>query len=614
MSKKDLIAKLTQSQIDIKKAFVANYIKANNASDGSIVDANANVSSKNIATLAGEFYKDFNIQFKRSMVTDHIRTMFGEELANEYNRQIEAHEIYIHDESNPFTYYCASVSLYPFLLNGLKDLGGESLPPKHLNSFCGSFINLAFVLSSQLAGAVATVEFLMYFDYFARKDYGENYLETNREAIEACFQQVIYSLNMPASARNFQSIFWNISIFDKYYFDALFHDFVFPDDNDTKPSYESLAKLQECFMTWFNKERTKSILTFPVVTAAMLTDEEGKVKDKAFKKMLCKQLSEGNSFFNYMSDNASALSSCCRLRNEMEENVFSYSLGAGGISTGSMNVITLNYNRFIQNLIKKDGNLDRLEFILKDQVEKIHKYQLATKDYLESFNKAGLMPIYSAGYISTKKQFLTVGINGVVEAAEFLGLEISDNEDYKKFIERTLKTIYDTNKEAKVKYKQRMNLEFVPAENLGVKNYNWDKKDGYVVPEGRVSYNSYLYKVEDTDIDIVDKFILHGRDNLKYLDGGSALHLNLEEYPSEEAYSKIFDLAGKTGCNYWTTNVKITICEDCGYIDKSTLTECPKCHSKNISYATRIIGYLKKVSCFSSERQKEESLRFYDKM
>ena len=86
-------------------------------------------------------------------------------------------------------------------------------------------------MSSQFAGAVATVEFLTYFDYFARKDFGENYLETHRLEVENHLQQVVYSINQPAAARGYQSVFWNISVYDRFYFDAMFGDFVFPDLN-----------------------------------------------------------------------------------------------------------------------------------------------------------------------------------------------------------------------------------------------------------------------------------------------------------------------------------------------------------------------------------------------
>ena len=601
------IVKLTKEQLEAKAQFIDEYMKANNAADGSAVDANANVSNKNIATLMAELHKDFNVQLKRYMVTRKIEALFGKELADEYNRQIEAHEIYVHDESG-LAPYCVSITMYPFLIDGLKSLGGESVAPKHLASFCGSFINLIFAISSQFCGAVASVEFLMYFDYFSRKDYGDDYLEKYPNLIKNCFQQVVYSINQPASARGYQSVFWNISIFDKPYFESIFGDFRFPDGE--APKYETLSKLQAFFMDWFNDERRKALLTFPVVTAAILTDGKKPV-DEEFLDMCAEQDSKGNSFFKYMSDSADSLASCCRLRNALQDNTFSYSLGAGGVSTGSLNVITLNANRFIQNCVKSDKDI----FVeLKEQIKKIHKYQLATKAYLEDYLKADMLPIYKAGYINMKKQFLTVGINGVVDGAEFLGYKASNNSEYKEFTSKFLNTIYMTNNEGKKEFGVLFNTEFVPAENLGCKNYKWDKKDGYIVNPKRNCYNSYLYPVEDENIDIVDKFIIHGKENLQYLDGGSALHLNLEEYPNKEGYKKLYYLAAETGCNYWTTNIKVTCCEDCGNIDKRTLKACPKCGSKNITYATRIIGYLKKVSSFSSERQKEEDMRYYHKV
>ena len=367
--------KLTQKQLEQKKAFIDNYIKAHNAAEGSAVDANSNVTNKNVATLAAELNKDINVQIKRYCISQKIKELFGEDLAKEYNRQIENHEIYIHDESHPFFDYCASVTLYPFLLNGLKGLGGESVAPKHLESFCGSFINLVFALSSQLAGAVATVEFLICFDYFARKDYGDNYLETHKKIIENAFQQIIYSMNQPASARGFQSIFWNISIFDDNYLKSLFGEFVFPDYS--KPNFETVKKLQAFFMNWFNEERRRALLTFPVITAALVVDENGPI-DQEFLDMCADQDSKGNSFFKYESDSVDSLASCCRLRNELQDNTFSFTLGAGGTQAGSINVITININRLVQNATRQNKDI---ETELKLQVEKIHKYQVATKAY-----------------------------------------------------------------------------------------------------------------------------------------------------------------------------------------------------------------------------------------
>ncbi|ARV14519.1 anaerobic ribonucleoside-triphosphate reductase [Polaribacter sp. SA4-12] len=586
--------RLTQKQIDQKIDFIDNYINANNAADGSKLDANANVSSKNIATMEAELNKDINVQVNRQLVKNKIEQLFDKDLANEYVRQIEAHEIYVHDETS-LKPYCVSISMYPFLFDGLTKLGGESRAPQHLESYCGEFVNLVFAVSSQFAGALATVEFLLYFDYFARKDFGNDYLNTNTKTVSNHLQHAVYAINQPAAARGYQSVFWNISLYDEKYFDSLFGEFVFPDMS--KPEWESLKKLQQFFMKWFNKEREKAVLTFPVVTAAMLV-KDGKPVDTEFADMCATELSEGNSFFIYQSESADSLASCCRLRNEISDNTFSYSLGAGGVSTGSINVITLNMNRIIQ----QGKNL-------KCEIIKIQKYQIAYRKLIEEYKDAGMLPVYDAGFISLDKQFLTIGINGMVEAAESQGIKAENSTLYKYFVAKQLKVIYDANKEAKAKYGYMFNTEFVPAENLGVKNAKWDKEDGLFVP--RDCYNSYFYPVESTSVNTLDKIILHGTDIIKYLDGGSALHLNLEEAPNKEGFLKLIDATAKAGCNYFCFNVKITICNDCDHIEKKTLQKCNKCNSKNIDYGTRVIGYLKRISSFSSERQNEHDFRFY---
>lgn len=586
--------RLNPEQLDAKLHFIEHYLQAENAADGSTMDANANVTQKNMATLEAEMMKDFFIQVNRSQVSQKIESLFGRELAQEYLRQIEQHEIYVHDETS-LKPYCASLTMYPFLLDGLTKLGGESRAPQHLESFCGTFVNFVFAVSAQFAGAIATVEFLAYFDYFARRDYGDDYLTTHTKLIENHLQHVVYALNQPAAARGYQSVFWNISIYDQHYFDSMFGEFVFPDF--TKPNWQTVAQLQEFFLTWFNSERSKTLLTFPVVTVAMLTDN-GRCKDQAFAAAMGAQLAQGSAFFMYLSDNADSLASCCRLRNEISDHTFSYTLGAGGIATGSINVITINMNRLVQ-----DGR------DLLSEVSKIHRYQVAYRQLMDDYLAAGMLNVYSAGFISLDKQFLTIGINGMAEAAESQGIQVGNNQAYISFVQDLLKVIYSANRAAKTEFGYLFNTEFVPAENLGIKNAKWDKADGYQV--SRACYNSYFYVVEDEAINPLDKFVLHGRELVDYLDGGSALHLNLDEPLSAEAYLQLLNIAAKTGCNYFCINVKITICNQCEHIDKRTLQKCSACGSKDIDYGTRVIGYLKRVSSFSAGRRVEHRLRHY---
>ncbi|HRM21166.1 MAG TPA: anaerobic ribonucleoside-triphosphate reductase, partial [Neisseria sp.] len=545
-------------------------------------------------TMENELMKDFLVQVNRAQVSRKISALFGAEWAQEYIRQIEAHEIYVHDETS-LKPYCVSVTLYPFLRDGLAKLGGESQAPKHLASFCGSFVNLVFAISAQFAGAVATVEFLTYFDYFARRDYGDDYLSTHAHEVANHLQHVVYSINQPAAARGYQSVFWNISLYDAHYFEAMFGDFVFPDF--TKPEWQSVARLQNYFLKWFNQERSKSVLTFPVVTAAMLTDK-GECKDKQFADEMAQELAEGNSFFVYLSDNPDSLASCCRLRNQIDDRTFSYTLGAGGVATGSINVITLNMNR-----LEQDGR------DLATEVGKVHRYQYAYRKLMEEYQAAGMLPVYDAGFITLDKQFLTIGINGMAEAAEACGIAVGYNAAYIEFVQGRLKTIFEANKAASKQYGVRFNTEFVPAENLGAKNAQWDKADGYKV--ARDCYNSYFYVVEDDKTNALDKFLLHGRELTEWLDGGSALHLNLDEALSRSGYRSLLNIAARTGCNYFCVNVKITICNECGHIDKRTREACSACGSRDIDYGTRVIGYLKRVSAFSSPRRKEHALRHY---
>ena len=594
--------------------FLIDYCSASNPATGSKYDANANVEKKNIATLIGELPKASFIRLNRRLLTDRIREMFGKELSDRYLDLLNKHFIYKNDETS-LANYCASITMYPWLLQGTLPLGGNSTPPTNLKSFCGGFVNLVFIVSSMLSGACATPEFLMYMNYFIEMEYGLDYYQRADEVVDLsakkrtidkmitdCFEQIVYSINQPTGARNFQSVFWNISYYDRFYFESIFGDFVFPDGS--RPHWESLSWLQKRFMTWFNAERLKTILTFPVETMALLT-KDGDARDPEYADWTAKMYSEGHSFFTYMSDNADSLASCCRLRNEIQDNGFSYTLGAGGVSTGSKSVLTINLNRCVQHAFKK--GIPYMEF-LEDVVELMHKVQLAYNANLADLQAKGMLPLFDAGFINLSRQYLTIGVNGLVEAAEFLGIRITDNPDYVAFVQGVLGMIERLNK----KYRSKdvmFNCEMIPAENVGVKHAKWDREDGYIVP--RDCYNSYFYIVEDENTNILDKFRLHGTKYIEHLTGGSALHMNLEEHLSQTQYRQLLRVAAREGCNYFTYNIPNTICNTCGHIDKRYLHECPKCGSHDIDYATRIIGYMKRVSSFSQPRQKEAARRFY---
>ena len=598
-----------------KMMFLSEYTESVNAATGSKYDANANVEHKNIATLIGELPKSNFIRLNRRLLTDRIKKMYGKQLADEYIDKLTHHFIYKNDETS-LANYCASITMYPWLINGTTEIGGNSTAPTNLKSFAGGFVNMVFMVSSMLSGACATPEFLMYMNYFIGKEYGLDYWKRANEqadlslkqrtidkVITDYFEQIVYTLNQPTGARNYQAVFWNVAYYDKYYFDSIFGEFYFPDGS--KPDWDGLSWLQKRFMKWFNNERTKTLLTFPVETMALLVDENGDCKDKEWGDFTAEMYSEGHSFFTYMSDNADSLSSCCRLRNEITDNGFSYTLGAGGVSTGSKSVLTINLNRCIQYAV--NHKMDYLEY-LGGVIDLCHKVQLAYNENLKELQAHGMLPLFDAGYINIARQYLTIGINGLVEAAEFMGLKITPNDEYLHFVQGILGLIEKYNRQYRTK-DVMFNCEMIPAENVGVKHAKWDREDGYFVP--RDCYNSYFYVVEDDSLTIIDKFKLHGAPYIEHLTGGSALHMNLDEHLSKEQYAHLLKVAAKEGCNYFTFNIPNTVCNECGHIDKRYLKECPHCHSKNVDYMTRIIGYLKRVSNFSQARQEEAARRYY---
>lgn len=628
---------------DIK--FIHNFVKSDNTANATI-DDNSNVGTKGIGVLNAEIHKVdnklTNTEWWESFVKKRDPNFNIKVMRNDFKTIL-----YPHDSSSQVGEpYCMAASMYPFLLFGLEKLGGKSAVPKNLDSFCGIYVNLNFALASEIKGAVATPEFLMYMDYFCRKEWGNNYYlkssvkittdycikqKTIGSQIDQYFQQVTYSINQIAGARGMQSPFTNFSFFDKYFFEGMFGEFVFPDG--TKPEWNSTNWLQRRYLHWLNQERLKCILTFPVCSYACLTDKEGNFKDLDTFHFICSEYAQGNSFFTYLSRSVDSLSSCCRLQNAVQENTFNTTNGQIGIMTGSKNVITLDLNRIIQDWQHTwsdykdhiDVNTNRCCFpvdwithkdfqegikkYIENILERVYLYQYAYNDLMHWCKDHHLYAAYDAGFINLDKQYLTIGINGLNQAAEYLGMECNNNIYYKTFCRLIFSTIKEQNKKHKTKTAQ-FNTEQVPAESASVKLYNRDKADGYWIPTDTNLYASYIFKPNDTHISILDKIILHSSEfAADELDGGSACHLNLSEHLSQKQYEYLLKFMAKVGCKYATFNIPNCECEECHFIAKQPFSKCPKCGSTHVSLWDRIIGYLTKISNWSAARQLEGSTR-----
>ena len=615
-------ARFIKDRID----YMNKYSQSNeNAATSSETDANANVTMKNVANLEGEVYKTTNRVVQRQRMKDELNKLYPE-VAKQYEEDLNHHIIYTHDEATTpvLKQYCMAVSLYPLMTEGVGNIDGITpSAPNDLQSFSGQITNLIFLLSSQCKGAVAVGEYFIALNYYIVQEFGTNWYEkldvvtttehcskqrTIRDAIYKAFKQFIYGVNQPAGNRSYQSPFTNVSYYDHTYFESLFGEFYYPDG--TKPQWKAIDCLQRLFMKFFNDLRTKQILTFPVETMAMVYDPKtNDIIDKDYKDFTAEMYAEGHSFFTYISDSADSLASCCRLRNELAENTFNPTSGLTGVMTGSCNVITLNINRITQDYFRTvdtnyfgnsgilyqditEEDMGGFKKYIIDILERVYKYHIAFKTMLYELEDKGMFAASNGGYIRVSKLYSTIGINGLNEAARFLGLEVNNNPEYIKFLQLILGTIKEENKKHSIHDKKRpflFNSEVVPAEGLGGKNYRWDLQDGYIVPEDENLYNSYFYNAHD-DTSVLDKFVLHGRQTYQYTDGGSAAHINLDDHLSKEQYLKLIDFAIVNGTNYFTFNIPNSKCEDCGYITKHPITECPKCHSKNITQYTRVIG------------------------
>ena len=631
--------------------YMDRYSKSSdNAATSSETDANANVTMKNVANLEGEVYKSNNRIIQRQMMKDELHKLFPE-IAKQYEEDLEHHIIYTHDEASTpvLKQYCMAVSLYPLMIEGVGNIDGVTpSEPNDLQSFSGQITNLAFLLSSQCKGAVAFGEYFIALNYYIIKEYGPNWYDkldcsatsphslihrTVKDCILKAFKQFVWGINQPAGNRSYQSPFTNISYYDKTYFTSLFGEFYYPDGS--KPEWKAIDTLQRLFLKWFNNLRLKQVLTFPVETFAMVHDGND-IIDKDYKDLCAEMYAEGHSFFTYISDSADSLASCCRLRNELAENTFNPTSGLTGVMTGSCNVITLNINRIVQDWARwyccenssrisneelisdnwrsyLNENIVNFKKYLIKILERVYKYHIAYKTMLYDLEDRGMFAASNGGYIYISKLYSTIGINGLNEAARFLGLEVSNNKDYIAFLQLILGTIKEQNKLHSIHDDKRpflFNSEVVPAEGLGGKNYRWDKEDGYIVPEDENLYNSYFYNAHD-NTSVLDKFILHGRQTYQYTDGGSAAHINLDAHLSKPQYLKLIDFAIQEGTSYFTFNIPNCKCNDCKHIVKAPIKVCPKCGSTDITSYTRIIGYLRPITAFGEDRKIEAGNRVY---
>ena len=571
--------------------YMDNYANSgDNASTASETDANANVTMKNVANLEGEVYKVTNRRIQRQRMKDKLNELFPEEddLGKQYIKDLENWVIYTHDEaSSPVLKpYCMAATLFPLMAEGVGVIDGVTpSPPNDIQSFSGQVTNLVFLLSASAKGAIALGDYFIALNYYVIAEYGPKWYDkldvnttsdhclrpmTIKRAIRKGMKQFIYGVNQPAGNRSYNSPFSNCSYYDKTYFESIFDNFYYPDG--TQPEWKAIDTLQRIFMELHRELRLIKPLTFPVTTFAMVHDGND-VIDKEYKDLCAEEWAKGGSFFCYLSNNPSALASCCRVLNEMSENTFSSTTGMTGIMTGSCNVITLNINRIVQDWCKSIGGIprvgnqhDSLKFFLMNILERVYKYHIAYKTMLYDLEEKGMFSPSNGGYIYMKKLYSTIGLIGYTEAAQYLGMKISNNEDYIDFLRLIFGTVKEQNKIHSIRDKKRpilFNSEAIPGEGLGVKLYEHDKKDGYWVPEDQNLYNCYFYNPWD---------------NTSIL---------------------------------FTFNIPISECKKCGHVVNAPVEKCPKCGSENIDYWTRIIGYLRPVSAFSNPRKIEQKKRVY---
>lgn len=159
---------------------------------------------------------------------------------------------------------------------------------------------------------------MIYSYYFWKKDCESGFaIKTPEYYRDQEFQRIIYKLNQPYLRVN-QSAFTNFSIFDRSYLEALFGGKEFPDGTFMIDAIEGLIEYQKAFMEVVGEIRSKNMLTFPVLTYALLRNEDGTFADEEFARWANKHNMKWADSNFFISKDVTSLSNCCRLVSDVK--------------------------------------------------------------------------------------------------------------------------------------------------------------------------------------------------------------------------------------------------------------------------------------------------------
>ena len=590
--------------------FIDNFEDKNTVADASI-DGNANVGTKDVTSLTTEMNKPHSKLLAFNKIFYEINKKYGYKVASDWLRAQWDGHFYLHDApSSTFVPYCFAYDIENLIKKGLYFIDGfNAQPPKHLvtyTDFVGEFVSWA---SNRSSGACGLPSFLIYSFYFWKKDVETGfYIHSPEYYRDQEFQRIVYKLNQPYLRVN-QSAFTNFSIFDESYLVELFGGKEFPDGSFVIDYIDEIIEYQKAFMKVVSDIRSQNMMTFPVLTFALLRDENGKWGNEDFAKWCCEHNMKWNDSNFFISKDVTTLSNCCRLLSDINEMGYFNSIGGSALEVGSVKVNTINlariaYENSKENYLKAVSEKVKLNLQCLDIVRGIIKRNVAK----------GLLPNYSLEIMHMDNQYNTVGIIGIYEAVQKYGMIRKDEFDYTyyteeglEFAKEILATIHETIKEFResIGNAYKINVEQVPAERAAVVLM---EKDKIFFDNG--CYDKPLYG--NQWIPLAVKTTMQEKIRIsaildKACNGGSISHINLSApFNNFEQAWETLNMVADSGVIYFAFCTRISACKNNhGFFGEI----CPYCGEKVVTKYNRIVGFLVPDNRYSSERKTEFNMR-----
>ena len=592
--------------------FIDNFVDKQTVADASI-DGNSNVGHKDIVTLENEMSKPHSKLLVFNKIFYELNKKYGFKVANDWLRSEWNGAYYLHDAYNAsFKPYCFAYDIEKLVKEGLYFIDNFNYqPPKHLNTytdFVGEFVSWTCNRSS---GAVGLPSFLIYSFYFWKKDCETGYTSDPDTLMKQEFQRIIYKLNQPFLRSSIQSAFTNFSIFDRPYLESLFGAKEFPDGTFVINYIDEIIEYQKKFMEVVSEIRSENMMTFPVLTYALLR-QNGKFVDEDFAKWCCEHNRKWADSNFFVSDDITSLSNCCRLVSDLtkvnKQKAYFNSIGGTALEVGSVKVNTINLARIAYETKTTQEYIE----LLKKRVVLCLQTLDVIRHIIQRNVEKGLLPNYSLGVMSLTSQYNTIGIIGVYEALQKYGFTYQDefgntfySEEGVQFAEEILKTITEVKDKFTEDKDYSVNIEEVPAERAAA---ILQEKDKFFFPNEK--YELPLYGNQWIPLGVKttlqEKIRLSARLD-KACSGGSIAHINIDSpFPNFDIAWKMLNYVADAGVTYFAFCTKISACENNhGFYGEV----CPTCGKLKHTTYQRIVGFLTPTTTYSEERKKEFLMR-----